>query len=107
MFPFLFPQPEPRGKSGPRTSRRNANAGSSSIQRDSSRVPRISTNKYNGLRRYIGSLTKRLEKRVPDRPLYIFQSNGGIARPEIVMRNPAQTLLSGPAGAVVGASRSV
>jgi N-methylhydantoinase A len=38
-------------------------------------------------------------------PLYIFQSNGGVAEPDIVMRNPALTLLSGPAGAVIGATQ--
>ena len=38
-------------------------------------------------------------------PLYIFQSNGGVAEPDIVMRNPALTLLSGPAGAVMGATQ--
>src|SRR5438067_4398055 len=38
-------------------------------------------------------------------PLFVFQSNGGVARPELVIRNPVTTLLSGPAGAVVGAAR--
>jgi len=53
---------------------------------------------------YIDHLMTRLrDSGVADR-LFIFQSNGGVGRPDLVMRNPATTLLSGPAGAVVGAA---
>ncbi len=72
--------------------------------------PRTSTAVFSAyvapvLRRYLTGLTRRLEEAATCAPLYVFQSNGGAARPEIVLRNPAQTLLSGPAGAVVGAAR--
>ena len=57
------------------------------------------------LRSYISGLVERLAGDKITCPLYIFQSNGGIANPDVVMLNPALTLLSGPAGAVVGASQ--
>lgn len=53
---------------------------------------------------YIDQLMTRLRDGGVDNRLFIFQSNGGVGRPDLVMRNPATTLLSGPAGAVVGAA---
>jgi N-methylhydantoinase A len=53
---------------------------------------------------YIDRLMERLKASAIDDRLFIFQSNGGVGRPDLVMRNPATTLLSGPAGAVVGAA---
>jgi N-methylhydantoinase A len=83
---------------------------SSDILREFREFPRTSTTVFAAyvapvLRRYVGALTQRLSAHAITAPLYIFQSNGGIARPDVLMRNPALTLVSGPAGAVVGASQ--
>ena len=81
---------------------------SSEIMREFREFPRTSTTVFAAyvapiLREYITTLINKLDENGITSPLYIFQSNGGISEPEIVMRNPALTLLSGPAGAVVGA----
>ncbi len=83
---------------------------SSEILREFREFPRTSTTVFAAyvapvLRNYIVGLVERLARNKLNCPLYIFQSNGGVANPDIVMRNPALTLLSGPAGAVVGASQ--
>ncbi len=83
---------------------------SSEILREFREFPRTSTTVFAAyvapvLRAYISGLTGRLADRGIACPLYVFQSSGGIATPDIVMRNPALTMLSGPAGAVVGAAR--
>ena len=83
---------------------------SSEILREFREYPRTSTTVFAAyvapvLRRYVSALVRRLGDVGIGAPLYIFQSNGGVARPDIVMRNPALTLLSGPAGAVVGAAQ--
>jgi N-methylhydantoinase A len=83
---------------------------SSEILREFREFPRTSTTVFAAyvapvLRTYISGLVGRLADRGITCPLYIFQSNGGVAQPDIVMRNPALTLLSGPAGAVVGAAQ--
>ena len=83
---------------------------SSEILREFREFPRTSTTVFAAyvapvLRAYISGLTGRLADRGIDCPLYVFQSSGGVATPDIVMRNPALTMLSGPAGAVVGAAR--
>ncbi len=82
---------------------------SSEILREFREFPRTATTVVAAyvapiLRTYIRTLLDRMTQRGLTPPLYIFQSNGGVARPEVVMRNPAHTLLSGPAGAVVGAT---
>jgi len=71
--------------------------------------PRTSTTLFAAyvspvLRLYIEKLMEGLRDIRVDNRLFIFQSNGGVGRPDLVMRNPATTLLSGPAGAVVGAA---
>jgi N-methylhydantoinase A len=71
--------------------------------------PRTSTTLFAAyvapvLRSYIEKLIEGLRETRVDSRLFIFQSNGGVGRPDLVMRNPATTLLSGPAGAVVGAA---
>ncbi len=81
---------------------------SSDILREFREYPRTSTTAFAAyvapvLRRYLSGLVKKLAAAEIAAPLYVFQSNGGIARPDVLMRNPALTLLSGPAGAVVGA----
>jgi N-methylhydantoinase A len=83
---------------------------SSEILREFREFPRTATTVFAAyvapvLRAYISGLVGRLADHGITCPLYIFQSNGGVAQPEIVMRNPALTLLSGPAGAVVGAAQ--
>ena len=83
---------------------------SSEILREFREFPRTATTVFAAyvapvLRAYISGLVGRLADRGITCPLYIFQSNGGVAQPDIVMRNPALTLLSGPAGAVVGAAQ--
>ena len=82
---------------------------SSEVLREFREFPRTSTTVFAAyvapvLRAYISSLLARLAERGIARPLYVFQSSGGVATPEIVMRNPALTMLSGPAGAVIGAA---
>ncbi len=83
---------------------------SSEILREFREFPRTSTTVFAAyvapvLRTYISGLTDRLADRGIACPLYVFQSSGGVATPDIVMRNPALTMLSGPAGAVVGAAQ--
>ena len=82
---------------------------SSEVLREFREFPRTSTTVFAAyvapvLRGYVSGLLARLAERGIARPLYVFQSSGGVATPEIVMRNPALTMLSGPAGAVVGAA---
>src|SRR5688572_4532795 len=55
--------------------------------------------------RYLGDLAKHLRKgnRTHSRNLRIMQSNGGSISARAAMREPVRTILSGPAGGVVGA----
>lgn len=82
---------------------------SSEVMPEFREFPRTSTTLFAAyvspvLRRYLEQLLDGMrEARIDDR-LFIFQSNGGVGRPDLVLRNPATTLLSGPAGAVVGAA---
>jgi N-methylhydantoinase A len=55
--------------------------------------------------RYLGDLEKRLRRRRCRRKLRIMQSNGGAVSAGIAIREPVRTILSGPAGGVVGAWR--
>ncbi|MES2534507.1 MAG: hydantoinase/oxoprolinase family protein [Pseudomonadota bacterium] len=82
---------------------------SSDIQPEFREFPRTSTTIFAAyvapvLRNYVEKLLAGMREEHIDSRLFIFQSNGGVARPELVLRNPATTLLSGPAGAVVGAA---
>lgn len=54
------------------------------------------------LRQYFSELIPALRSVDVTCPVYVYQSNGGVVTSESVMRNPATTLLSGPAGAVTG-----
>ncbi|WP_226575012.1 hydantoinase/oxoprolinase family protein [Acuticoccus sediminis] len=83
---------------------------SSDVMPEFREFPRTSTTVFAAyvatvLRRYLTRLTERLAAAEITAPLYMFQSNGGAATPEVVLRNPAYTLLSGPAGAVAGAAK--
>jgi len=53
--------------------------------------------------RYLGDLEKRLRRARRRRKLRIMQSNGGAVSAQVAMREPVRTILSGPAGGVVGA----
>lgn len=82
---------------------------SSDIQPEFREYPRTSTTIFAAyispvIRGYLETLLGGMRDAGIDSPLFIFQSNGGVARPELVIRNPVTTLLSGPAGAVVGAA---
>jgi len=83
---------------------------SSDVQPEFREFPRTSTTAFAAfvapvIRQYVERLQYALGTEGVDSPLYIFQSNGGVAKPEIVVRRPTTLFLSGPAGAVVGAAR--
>ena len=111
LFSFLNPSHEERVRERLSTALPNLDIVlSSEILREFREFPRTATTVFAAyvapvLRTYVSGLLDRLSKRGISCPLYIFQSNGGVAQPDIVMRNPALTLLSGPAGAVVGAAQ--
>jgi N-methylhydantoinase A len=83
---------------------------SSDVQPEFREFPRTSTTIFAAyiapvLRQYLDTLVVEMQAADIASRLFIFQSNGGVARPELVLRNPATTLLSGPAGAVIGAAQ--
>ena len=110
LFSFLNPIHEERVRDRLRTAHPRLDIVlSSDVLREFREFPRTSTTVFAAyvapvLRSYVSGLVDRLAERGIACPLYIFQSSGGVATPEIVMRNPALTMLSGPAGAVVGAA---
>src|SRR6185436_20004907 len=52
----------------------------------------------------MGRHLDRLARRLRRRPLRVMQSNGGAVAPALAAREPVRTILSGPAGGVVGAA---
>jgi N-methylhydantoinase A len=83
---------------------------SSEIQPEFREFPRTSTTVFAAavapiIASYLDRLQSGLHAAAIDSPLYIFQSNGGVAQPDIVRRRPSTLFLSGPAGAVVGAAQ--
>lgn len=52
---------------------------------------------------YLGRVTDGLHERGFERPLLVMRSSGGVASATTARERPMQTLLSGPAGGVVGA----
>jgi N-methylhydantoinase A len=58
------------------------------------------------MQRYLESLDQRLARRSPSQPnrIFVMQSSGGITTLATAAREPVRTVLSGPAGGVVGAS---
>lgn len=83
---------------------------SSDIQPEFREFPRTSTTVFAAaVAPIIGVYLERLQTGLAEArigsPLYIFQSNGGVAQPQLVMRRPSTLFLSGPAGAVVGAAQ--
>jgi N-methylhydantoinase A len=80
---------------------------SSSVMPEFREFPRTSTTVFAAycapiLRAYFRELCPALESIGITCPVYVYQSNGGIASADMVMANPATTLLSGPAGAITG-----
>ncbi len=53
--------------------------------------------------RYLGGIERRLRRGRRSRKLRIMQSNGGAVSAQVAIRQPVRTILSGPAGGVVGA----
>ena len=106
LFSFLNPAHEERVRAGLSAALPDLDIVlSSEILREFREFPRTATTVFAAyvapvLRAYISGLVGRLTDHGITCPLYIFQSNGGVAQPDIVMRNPALTLLSGPAGGV-------
>jgi N-methylhydantoinase A len=52
---------------------------------------------------YLGALTGRLVERGYESPVAIMQSHGGVCSAEVAREKPIRTLMSGPAGGVIGA----
>jgi N-methylhydantoinase A len=81
---------------------------SSEVQPEFREFPRTSTTVFAAavapiIATYLDRLQLCLNEAAIKSPLYMFQSNGGVAQPQIVRRRPSTLFLSGPAGAVVGA----
>jgi N-methylhydantoinase A len=81
---------------------------SSEISPEFREYERSSTTALNALLMpVVGDYLARLESRLKaagfDRPVYLVQSNGGIARPAVAAREPARLLLSGPSGGALAA----
>jgi N-methylhydantoinase A len=56
------------------------------------------------VRRYLGSLSKRLTASAVTAPVMVMQSNGGLTSVDAAVRKPAGIIESGPAAGVVGAA---
>ena len=110
LFSFLQPQHEQRLRDRLRQALPQVDTlASSDIQPEFREYPRTSTTVFAAyvspvMRKYLETLMAGMRDAGITSPLFVFQSNGGVARPELVIRNPVTTLLSGPAGAVVGAA---
>ncbi|MFC7203009.1 hydantoinase/oxoprolinase family protein [Haloferax namakaokahaiae] len=82
---------------------------SSSVLPEIREYERTLTTALNGslkpvMDRYIGRLESRVEEKGVGAELKIMQSNGGIITADIARERPVNTLLSGPAGGVQGAT---
>ena len=109
LFSFLEPRHEQRLRDRLREALPHVDTlASSDVQPEFREYPRTSTTVFAAyispvMRKYLETLLAGMRDADITSPLFVFQSNGGVARPELVIRNPVTTLLSGPAGAVVGA----
>ncbi len=54
--------------------------------------------------KYLNSVLSRLREADYDAPVAIMQSSGGVADPEMAAAKPIRTMMSGPAGGVIGAA---
>lgn len=73
--------------------------------REYERTSTIVTNAYLApkVSRYIKGLDKELTERFPASALHVMQSSGGIISAKLAAAEPVRTVLSGPAGGVIGA----
>ena len=55
--------------------------------------------------RYLGNLQESVDREFAEARLHVMQSSGGIVSAGLAAREPVRTILSGPAGGVVGAYR--
>jgi N-methylhydantoinase A len=110
LFSFLEPRHEQRLRDRLREALPQVDTlASSDVQPEFREYPRTSTTVFAAyvspvMRNYLETLLASMRDAGITSPLFVFQSNGGVVRPQLVMRNPITTLLSGPAGAVVGAA---
>jgi N-methylhydantoinase A len=58
------------------------------------------------MQRYLDSLDRRLQTATRKNSIFVMQSSGGIATLATAAREPVRTVLSGPAGGVIGAGAS-
>ena len=58
------------------------------------------------MQRYLDSLDRRLQTTARKNSIFVMQSSGGIATLATAAREPVRTVLSGPAGGVIGAGAS-
>jgi N-methylhydantoinase A len=73
--------------------------------REYERASTVAVNAYLAPRmsRYLGELESRITEAHAGAPVSVMQSSGGIVAAAIAAREPVRTILSGPAGGVVGA----
>ena len=73
--------------------------------REFERFSTTAINSYIGprIKSYISGLGKKLSQEQIDAPLFVMSSNGGMLDLEGTTTQPVQTILSGPAGGIVGA----
>lgn len=109
LFSFLFPEHERRLREAIHTRAPHLHVSlSSEVCPEFREYERSSTTAMNAyvaprIERLIEHLQKELAECGIRAPLGIMQSNGGIMQAETARRLPVNTLLSGPAGGVVGA----
>jgi N-methylhydantoinase A len=75
--------------------------------REYERASTVSVNAYLAPKvgSYIHNLSSALAKKYPDTSLHVMQSSGGIISSTAAAEEPVRTVLSGPAGGVIGAMR--
>jgi N-methylhydantoinase A len=73
--------------------------------REYERASTVAANAYLAPRvgRYLGALATSIERAYDQAPLAVMQSSGGIISARLAAAEPVRTVLSGPAGGVVGA----
>ncbi len=78
---------------------------SHALMREHREYERTSTSVVNAyVAPVMGRHLDRLARGLPRRPLRVMQSSGGAVAPALAAREPVRTILSGPAGGVVGAA---
>ncbi|MGV3721075.1 MAG: hydantoinase/oxoprolinase family protein, partial [Actinomycetota bacterium] len=114
VFLFSFVNPEHERRVGERAQARGLQVSLSCEvipeYREYERASTTAANAYVAplMDRYLARVEQRLAEWAGDAPfgrLQIMQSNGGIISPDTARREAVRTVLSGPAGGVVGASR--